>query len=61
MAPKADGCNARAIDDAVSVRQSGFNNFFIKALDINLMMLIRFYLRKLRGLHIKVRCVLQNF
>ena len=61
MAPKADGCNVRAIDDAVSVRQSGFNNFFIKALDINLMMLIRFYLRKFRGLHIKVRCVLQNF
>ena len=61
MAAKADGCNARAIEDAVSVRQSGFNNFFIKTLDINLIMLVCFYMRKFRELHIKVRCVLQNF
>ena len=48
MAAKADGCNARAIDDAVRVRQSGFNNFFIKALDISLIIVvIRFYMRKI--------------
>ena len=49
MAAKADGCNARAIEEAVSVRQSGFNNFFIKTLDIDLIMLVRFYMRKFRG------------